>query len=156
MELPLTYRAKQVVQRAIQEAQSRGHDYVDTEHILLGLATEESGVVASELRKLHIDMSTVRIEVAKAIEPNRPSASTAMPKFAHGAKKAIEYAVEDSQKSGDNFIGAEHLLLGLLRAREGKASQVLMKLLLENGEVRRGVLQMFVKSAPESSASEQW
>jgi len=145
-----TDRARQVMQLAIQQAQRRGHDQVDTEHILLGLAKQDTGVGAEALKNLRVDRFRLQVEVALIIPPDGPMNCTSIPPLADNARKAIEYATEESRKRDNTYIGTEHLLLGLLQVREGKAAQVLIKLLLEESSVRLQVFQWFARSVSGS------
>lgn len=138
-----TDRARKVMQLANQEAQRFNHDYVGTEHILLGLLKEGSGVAANVLRNLlNIDLEKIRAEVLKLVQPG-PDMPT-MGKLPHTprAKKVIEYSLEEARNLNHNYVGTEHLLLGLLREQEGVAAQVLMNLGVRLEDVRREVLNL--------------
>ena len=138
-----TDRARKVMQLANQEAQRFNHDYVGTEHILLGLLKEGSGVAANVLRNLlNTDLDKIRAEVLKLVQPG-PDMPT-MGKLPHTprAKKVIEYSLEEARNLNHNYVGTEHLLLGLLREQEGVAAQVLMNLGIRLEDVRREVLNL--------------
>jgi ATP-dependent Clp protease ATP-binding subunit ClpC len=137
-----TDRARKVMQLANQEAQRFSHEYIGTEHILLGLVKEGSGVAANVLKNLDIDLRMIRLEVEKIVQAG-PDMVT-MGKLPHTprAKKVIEYAIEESRALNHNYVGTEHLLLGLLREQEGVASQVLMNLGLNLEDVREEVLNL--------------
>ncbi len=137
-----TDRARKVMQLANQEAQRFNHEYIGTEHILLGLIKEGSGVAANVLKNLDIDLRKIRLEVEKLVQSG-PDMVT-MGKLPHTprAKKVLEYAVEEARSLNHNYVGTEHLLLGLLREQEGVAAQVLMNLGLRLEDVREEVLNL--------------
>jgi len=137
-----TDRARKVMQLANQEAQRFNHEYIGTEHILLGLVKEGSGVAANVLRNLDIDLRKIRLEVEKLVQSG-PDMVT-MGKLPHTprAKKVIEYSMEEARNLNHNYVGTEHILLGLLREQEGVAAQVLMNLGLKLEEVREEVLNL--------------
>lgn len=135
-----TDRAKKVMALANQEAQRFKHEYIGPEHVLLGVVKEGAGVGATVLKNLKVDLRMVRIEVEKLITGGPKTATLGkLPQTPH-TKKAIEYAIDEARKIGHNFVGTEHLLLGLLRDQEGVAAQVLMNLGLKLEDVRREVL----------------
>jgi ATP-dependent Clp protease ATP-binding subunit ClpC len=138
-----TDRARKVMQLANQEAQRFNHDYVGTEHILLGLVKEGSGVAANVLKNLDIDLRKIRSEVEKIVQPGSGE-MVSMGKLPHTprAKKVIEYSIEEARNLNHNYVGTEHLLLGLLREQEGVAAQVLMNLGLKLEDVREEVLNL--------------
>jgi hypothetical protein len=136
-----TDRARKVMQLANQEAQRFGHDYVGTEHILLGLVKEGSGVAANVLKNLDIDLGRVRREVEKIV---RCPGLFWLGKLPHTprAKKVVSYAIEEARNFNHNYVGTEHVLLGLLREGEGVGGQVLMNLGLKLEDVREEVLNL--------------
>ncbi len=137
-----TDRARKVMALANQEAQRFNHEYIGTEHILLGLVKEGSGVAANVLRNLDVDLRKVRMEVEKLVKsgPEMPTMGK-LPQTPR-AKKVIEYAIEEARNLNHNYVGTEHLLLGLLREREGVAAQVLTNLGLKLEEVREEILTL--------------
>src|ERR1700683_5326074 len=139
-----TDRARKVMQLANQEAQRFNHEYIGTEHILLGLVKEGSGVAANVLKNLDIDLRKIRLEVEKIVQTGPGSEMVTMGKLAQTprAKKVIEYSIEEARTLNHNYVGTEHLLLGLLREQEGVAAQVLMNLKLKLEEVREEVLNL--------------
>jgi ATP-dependent Clp protease ATP-binding subunit ClpA len=145
-----TDRARQVMQLANQEAQRFNHEYIGTEHILLGLVQEGSGVAANVLKNLDIDLRKVRLEVEKIVQTGPDSEVVPMVKLPKTprARKVIEYAIEESRNLGHNYVGTEHLLLGLLREREGVASQVLANFGLELQRVRGEALTLLGANEP--------
>jgi ATP-dependent Clp protease ATP-binding subunit ClpC len=121
-------RARKVMQLANQEAQRRNHEYVGTEHILMGIAKEGSGVAVAILKNLDIDFCKIRLEVDKIIQDGPEMITLGKLPKTPRAKKVIEYAMEESIKFGHNYVGTEHILLGCLVEREGVAAQVLENL----------------------------
>ena len=137
-----TDRARKVMGLANQEAQRFNHEYIGTEHILLGLVKEGSGVAANVLRNLDIDLKKIRIEVEKIVQSGPNTATVGKLPYTPRAKKVIELAFEEARSLGHNYVGTEHLLLGLLREQEGVAARVLMNLGLKLEEVREEVLNL--------------
>src|SRR5437867_12391760 len=137
-----TDRARKVMQLANQEAQRFNHEYIGTEHILLGLVKEGSGVAANVLKNLDIDLRKIRLEVEKIVQTGPGAEMVTMGKLPQTprAKKVIEYSIEEARNLNHNYVGTEHLLLGLLREQEGVAAQVLMNLGLKLEDVREEVL----------------
>src|SRR6188508_3415106 len=139
-----TDRARKVMQLANQEAQRFNHEYIGTEHILLGLVKEGSGVAANVLKNLEIDLRKIRLEVEKIVQHGPGGEQVVMGRLPHTprAKKVIEYSIEEARNLNHNYVGTEHLLLGLLREQEGVAAQVLMNLGLKLEDVRDEVLNL--------------
>ncbi|MDK1030567.1 MAG: Clp protease N-terminal domain-containing protein, partial [Planctomycetia bacterium] len=144
-----TDRARKVMALAQQEAQRFNHEFVCTEHVLLGLVKEGSGVAANVLRSLDVDLKKVRFEVEKLVKSG-PDMVT-MGKLPHTprARKVIEYAIEEARHLGHNYVGTEHILLGLLREQDSVAAQVLMNLGLRLDEVRMEVMNILGAAAQE-------
>ena len=138
----LTDRARKVMALANQEAQRLNHEYIGTEHILLGLVKEGSGVGANVLKNLDIDLRKVRLEVEKLVKSGPEMVTMGKLPQTPRAKKVIEYAIEEARNLNHNYVGTEHLLLGLLREHDGVAAQVLMNLGLKLEEVREEVLNL--------------
>jgi ATP-dependent Clp protease ATP-binding subunit ClpC len=137
-----TDRARKVMALANQEAQRFNHEYIGTEHILLGLVKEGSGVGANVLKNLDVDLRKVRLEVEKLVKSGPDMVTMGKLPQTPRAKKVIEYAIEEARNLNHNYVGTEHLLLGLLREHEGVAAQVLMNLGLKLEEVREEVLNL--------------
>src|SRR6184192_2452668 len=139
-----TDRARKVMQLANQEAQRFNHEYIGTEHILLGLVKEGSGVAANVLKNLDVDLRKIRLEVEKIVQTGPGGDQVVLGKLPHTprAKKVIEYSVEEARNLNHNYVGTEHLLLGLLREQEGVAAQVLMNLGMKLEDVREEVLNL--------------
>jgi ATP-dependent Clp protease ATP-binding subunit ClpC len=137
-----TDRARKVMALANQEAQRFNHEYIGTEHILLGLVKEGSGVGANVLKNLDVDLRKVRLEVEKLVKAGPEMVTMGRLPQTPRAKKVIEYAIEEARNLNHNYVGTEHLLLGLLREHDGVAAQVLMNLGLRLEQVREEVLNL--------------
>ena len=137
-----TDRARKVMQLANQEAQRFNHEYIGTEHILLGLVKEGSGVAANVLKNLDIDLRRIRLEVEKIVQAGPDMVTMGKLPQTPRAKKVIEYSIEEARNLNHNYVGTEHLLLGLLREQEGVAAQVLINLGLKLEDVREEVLNL--------------
>ncbi|MDR0391835.1 MAG: ATP-dependent Clp protease ATP-binding subunit, partial [Planctomycetaceae bacterium] len=137
-----TDRARKVMQLANQEAQRFNHEYIGTEHILLGLIKEGSGVAANVLKNLDIDLRKIRHEVEKLVRSGPDLVTMGRLPQTPRAKKVIEFSMEEARNLNHNYVGTEHILLGLLREQEGVAAQVLMNLGLKLEDVRREVLNL--------------
>src|SRR5918997_1559580 len=137
-----TDRARKVMQLANQEAQRFNHEYVGTEHVRLGLVKEGSGVAANVLKNLDVDLRKIRVEVEKLVQTGPDMVTMGKLPQTPRAKKVIEYAIEEARNLNHNYVGTEHLLLGLLREHDGVAAQVLMNLNLKLEEVREEVLNL--------------
>lgn len=123
-----TDRARKVMWLANQEAQRFNHEYVGTEHILLGLVKEGVGVAAHVLASFGIDLRKIRLEVEKLIQSGPDIVTIGKLPQTPGTKKVMELAIEEARELNDNHVGTEHLLLGLLRHNEGVAASVLNNL----------------------------
>jgi ATP-dependent Clp protease ATP-binding subunit ClpC len=137
-----TDRARKVMALANQEAQRFNHEYVGTEHVLLGLVKEGQGVAANVLHNLQVDLKKIRLEVEKIVKSGPAMVTMGKLPQTPRAKKVIEFAIEEARNLGHNYVGTEHLLLGLLREHDGVAAQVLMNLGLKLDEVRAEVLNI--------------
>ncbi|MHC4442292.1 MAG: ATP-dependent Clp protease ATP-binding subunit [Planctomycetota bacterium] len=137
-----TDRARKVMALANQEAQRFNHEYIGTEHILLGLVKEGSGVGANVLKNLDVDLRKVRLEVEKLVKSGPDMVTMGKLPQTPRAKKVIEYAIEEARSLNHNYVGTEHLLLGLLREQDGVAARVLMNLGLKLEDVREEVLNL--------------
>jgi ATP-dependent Clp protease ATP-binding subunit ClpC len=144
-----TDRARRVVVLAQEEARYLNHNYIGTEHILLGLLNEGEGIAAHALESLDIDLASVRDEVVKIIGQGQQSPPGHIP-FTPRAKKVLELSLREALQLGHNYIGTEHILLGLIREGEGVAAQVLQQLGAELQKVRQTVIQLLSgPSGPE-------
>ncbi len=144
-----TDRARKVIQLANQEAQRFNHEYIGTEHILLGLVKEGAGVAANVLKNLNVDLRRVRLEVEKIVQSGPDMVTMGKRPQTPRAKKVIEYAVEESRALGHDYVGTEHLLLGLLREQLGVGAQVLMNLGVGLQGVREEVLGLLGQGAAD-------
>jgi ATP-dependent Clp protease ATP-binding subunit ClpA len=136
-----TDRARRVVVLAQEEARMLKHDYIGTEHLLLGLIHEGEGVAAKALESLGISLQAVRQQVEAIIGRGQQEPSGHIP-FTPRAKKALELAHREADALGHNYIGTEHILLGLIREGHGVAAQVLVKLGADLNRVRQQVIQL--------------
>ncbi len=150
-----TDRARKVMQLANQEAQRFNHEYIGTEHILLGLVKEGSGVAANVLKNLEVDLRKIRLEVEKIVQSGPDLVTMGKLPQTPRAKKVIEYAMEEARNLNHNYVGTEHLLLGLLREQEGVAAQVLMNLGLKLEDVREEVLNLLGHGIEGAETSER-
>jgi ATP-dependent Clp protease ATP-binding subunit ClpC len=148
-----TDRARKVMQLANQEAQRFNHEYIGTEHILLGLVKEGSGVAANVLKNLDIDLRKIRLEVEKIVQSGPDMVTMGKLPQTPRAKKVIEYSIEEARNLNHNYVGTEHLLLGLLREQEGVAAQVLMNLGLKLEDVREEVLNLLGHNMAQEEGS---
>jgi ATP-dependent Clp protease ATP-binding subunit ClpC len=139
----LTERARKVISLARQEAQRFNHEYVGTEHLLLGLVKEGSGVAANVLKNIGVELKRIRLEVEKMVKsgPDLIKAGSQLP-FTPRAKKVLELSLEEARHLGHNYVGTEHILLGLLKEEEGVAARVLQGLGLRPDDVREEVLNL--------------
>jgi len=143
-----TERARKVIILAKEEARRFNHDYIGTEHILLGLIREGEGVASTVLQKLGLSLENIRIEVEKLVQPGPTTQIIGDIPFTPRAKKSLELAAEEARSLGHNYIGTEHLLLGLIREGEGIASQVLLNLGLDLNSVRNEVMELLGSALP--------
>src|SRR5437667_8776733 len=148
-----TDRARKVMQLPNQEAQSFNDEYIGTEHILLGLVKEGTGVAANVLKNLDIDLRKIRMEVEKIVQAGPDMVTMGKLPQTPRAKKVIEYSIEEARNPNHNYVGTEHLLLGLLREQEGVAAQVLMNLGLKLEDVREEVLNLLGHNMDPSESS---
>ena len=136
-----TDRARRVVVLAQEEARVLNHNYIGTEHVLLGLIREGEGVAAKALESLGISQEAVRQQVEEIIGQGQQAPSGHIP-FTPRAKKVLELSLREALQLGHNYIGTEHILLGLIREGEGVAAQVLVKLGADLNRVRQQVNQL--------------
>ncbi len=148
-----TDRARKVMALANQEAQRFNHDNIGTEHLLLGLVKEGSGVGATVLKNLDVDIKKLRLEVEKYVKSGPDMVTMGKLPQTPRAKKVIEYAIEEARALNHNYVGTEHILLGLLREQEGIAAQVLMGLGLKLEDLRQEVLSLLGAGVEESPSN---
>lgn len=144
-----TERAKKVINLAREEAGRLGHDYIGTEHILLGLIREGGGVAAAVLENLGLDLERIKLEVEKSITMGGGTLTLGEVPFTPRAKRVLELAVEEAQTLGHNYIGTEHLLLGLIREGEGVASKVLEQFNLRIDKAREMTIYLLGGNLPK-------
>ena len=149
-----TDRARKVMGLARQEAQRFNHDYIGTEHILLGLVQEGSGVAASVLKNLEIDLKKIRQEVEKLVSTGTTMVTMGQLPFTPRAKKVLELSLEEASNLGHTYIGTEHLLLGLIRESEGIAAQVLRNLKVKVEDVKAEVLELLGAEPAEGGSAQ--
>src|SRR5512144_2260525 len=149
-----TDRAKKVMNLARQEAQRFNHEYLGTEHILLGLVQEGSGVAANVLKNMGIDLNKIRTEVEKIVKTGPSMVTMGQLPFTPRAKKVLELSMEEAGNLGHNYIGTEHLLLGLIKENEGIAAQVLLNLGVKLEDVREEVLDFLGADSNEEEEEE--
>ena len=154
-----TDRARKIIALAQKEAERFHHDYIGTEHLLLGLVKEGSGVAVTALNNLNVDVDKVRREVEKLVVVNDKEAPTAPLPFTPQAKRVLELASEEARALGHPYIGTEHILLGLLSENDSVAAQVLINLDLKLEDVRNEILDLLgasdVSSMPGDKAGEK-
>jgi ATP-dependent Clp protease ATP-binding subunit ClpC len=136
-----TDRARRVVVLAQEESRMLNHNYIGTEHILLGLAHEGEGVAALALESLDISIEDLRREVEQIVGQGQAAPTGHIP-FTPRARKVLELSLRESLQLGANYIGSEHILLGLIREGEGVAAQLLQKLGADLNRVRQTVIQL--------------
>jgi hypothetical protein len=136
-----THQARRVVVLAHEEARLLNHNWIGTEHLLLGLIKESEGVAAKALEELGVGLETIRGDVRAMLRPGKNALSGHIP-FTPRAKKVLELSLREALQLGHNYIGTEHILLGLVREGQGVASQVLAKLGADAARTRQVVLQL--------------
>ena len=143
-----TERARKVILLAKEEAKRFNHDYIGTEHILLGLVREGEGVAAVVLQKMGLSLQQIRLEIEKIVKPGPSTIISGDIPFDPKAKKAIELSGEEARALGHNYIGTEHILLGLIKEGEGVASIVLLNLGLDLDKVRQEIVEILGSATP--------
>jgi hypothetical protein len=146
-----TDRARRVVVLAQEEARMLDHHYIGTEHLLLGLIHEGDGVAATVLQSLNISLAAVRASVEEVIGRGGQGVATGHIPFTPRAKKVLELSLRESHRLGHDYIGTEHILLGLLREGQGVACQVLEGLGADLARVREGVVRQLALSGDPSA-----
>jgi ATP-dependent Clp protease ATP-binding subunit ClpC len=145
-----TDRARRALALANAEAGRLGREWIEPEHILLGLVKEGSGVGANVLKNLGLDLRDVRLEVEKLAEKGTGTVTTGKLPPDPGAERAMEFAIAEARQLGHSYVGTEHLLLGLLREERGVAVEVLAKFDLRLQDVRWEVMLLLEQSLPTS------
>ncbi len=148
-----TEKAKKVTNYAKQEAQRLGQEYISTEHLLLGVLREGTGMAYTILQRLDVNPKRVRLEVEKRIKRNADAVSGGRHfPYAPPARRALEYAIEEAKRHGQNYVGTEHILLGLLRESDGLAAQVLESLNVDTEDVSEELTELL---GPELGGEEE-
>jgi ATP-dependent Clp protease ATP-binding subunit ClpC len=147
-----TEQARQVVVMAQEEARALGHDYIGTEHILLGLLRDSDGTAARALASLGVTLVAARAQVVEAVGYRTGQGLTGgqIP-FTPRGKKALELALRESLNLGQNYVGSEHLLLGLIRVEDGMAARVLLTLGADAEKIGREVISLLGDPSPRSA-----
>jgi len=140
-----TDRARRIVVRAQEEARTLNHDFIGTEHILLGLVHEGQGVAAKALESLGIGLEAVRQHVEELVPPGQVEVRSGHIPFTPRAKKVLELSLSEAKVLGHPYIGTEHILLGLLREGDGVAAHVLTALGADLDGVRQRVIQLLAE-----------
>jgi len=149
-----TERARKVIILSKEEARRFNHDYIGTEHLLLGLIREGEGVAAAVLQKLGLNLENIRLEIEKLVQPGPTTQVLGDIPFTPRAKKVLELSAEEARSLGHNYVGTEHLLLGLIAEGEGVASQVLINLGLDLNKVRNEVMGLLGSVTPGFGSSQ--
>ncbi|MCK5241556.1 ATP-dependent Clp protease ATP-binding subunit [bacterium] len=144
-----TERAKKIINLAREEAARLGHDYIGTEHLLLGLIKEGGGVATAVLENIGIDLERIKLEIEKAINMGGGTMTLGEVPFTPRAKKVLELALEEAQALGHNYIGTEHILLGLIREGEGVAARVLERFNLKIEKAREMTIYLLGGNLPK-------
>jgi ATP-dependent Clp protease ATP-binding subunit ClpC len=147
-----TDRARKVVVLAQEEARTLDHDYIGTEHLLLGLINEGEGIAAQALETLGVSLERVRHDVEEIIGRGQATPPSHIP-FTPRAKKVLELSLREALQLGHNYIGTEHILLGLVREGEGVAAQVLQRLGADLARVRETVVELLPGSSESAGRS---
>lgn len=150
-----TERARKVILLAKEEAKRFNHDYIGTEHVLLGLVREGEGVAAAVLESLGLSSDNVRMEIEKLVKAGPSTLISGDLPFTPKAKKVMELSMDEAVSLGHNYIGTEHLLLGLLREGEGVAAQVLIALGLDMSKARTEVMRLLGSTTPGFGAQQK-
>ena len=145
-----TDRARKICALARHEAERLNHDYIGTEHLLLGLIVEGSGVAANVLENLDVNIERAREEVKDLVKPAPEPLLTGAFPFTPRGKKVLEFAIDEARLLGHKYVGSEHLLLGVLRETKGLGAQVLINMGLNLDDVRCEVMEFLgIKDNPE-------
>lgn len=147
-----TDRAIKVMALSNQEAQRKNHEYIGTEHILAGLVKEGNGVGAFVLQKLGVDLKKIREELDRLVKSGPDTVTMGSLPQTPRTKKVIEFAVEEARAFNHNYVGTEHLLLGLIDEEEGIAAQMLMNLGLKKAIIRSMILDVLGDTIPTNSS----
>ena len=150
-----TERVRKVIYLAREEAARLQHDYIGTEHLLLGVIREGEGIAATVLNNLGLDLDRIRQEVENMVSASGGTMTIGEIPFTPRAKRVLELAVEEARSLGHNYVGTEHLLLGLIREGEGVAAKVLLELGVDRKRVREETLKLLGGTPSSSSTPER-
>ncbi len=150
-----TERVRKVIYLAREEAARLQHDYIGTEHLLLGVIREGEGIAATVLNNLGLDLDRIRQEVENMVSASGGTMTIGEIPFTPRAKRVLELAVEEARSLGHNYVGTEHLLLGLIREGEGVAAKVLLELGVDRKRVREETLKLLGGTPSSTQASER-
>ncbi|MGI9515488.1 MAG: Clp protease N-terminal domain-containing protein, partial [Pirellulaceae bacterium] len=150
-----TDRCRKVMQLANQEAQRYNHEYIGTEHMLLAIIKEGSGIAANVLERLNIDLRRLRLDVESSMTSGPEMITMGKLPQTPRAKKVIEYAMEESHDLDHSFLGTEHLLLGLMREQESNAANALKRFDLEIDQVRNEILALLGDGTSKASTGKR-
>jgi ATP-dependent Clp protease ATP-binding subunit ClpC len=150
-----TERVRKVIYLAREEAARLQHDYIGTEHLLLGVIREGEGIAATVLNNLGLDLDRIRQEVENMVSPSGGTMTIGEIPFTPRAKRVLELAVEEARTLGHNYVGTEHLLLGLIREGEGVAAKVLLELGVDRKRVREETLKLLGGTPSGPGAAER-
>src|SRR6056297_1639303 len=153
MNYNFTDRVRKVLAMAREEAIRLQHDYVGTEHILLGLIREGEGVAAAVLTNLNVDLDEVHERVEESVRKGKATIALGELPYTSRAKKVLEYAMAEARELNHSYVGTEHLLLGLLREEKGLASKVLDELGIGLDDARSETLKLLGTDMPSSGPS---
>src|SRR6187431_3219451 len=142
MQDRFTDRVRKVIYYARDEAARLQHDYIGTEHLLLGIVREGEGIAAKVLAKLELDFEQIQQAVENMVKSSGGTLTIGEIPFTPRAKRVLELAIEEARLLGHNYVGTEHLLLGLIREGEGVAAQVLLELGADRKRVREETLKL--------------
>ncbi len=151
-----TERARKVIILAREEAEKNQHEYLGTEHLLTGILKDGGGVAIAVLQRLNVDLKQMKLEIERHMPPSSGTLIIGDIPFTARAKKVLEYSVEEARSMGHSYIGTEHMLLGLMREKDGVAARILMSVHLHYAEVREQTINLLrepVAPAPEKSTS---
>jgi len=149
-----TERARKVLVLAREEAKNYNHNYIGTEHILLGLIKEGQGVAAAVLQKLGFSLERIKLEIEKLVETGPSLVQVGEVEFTPKAKKVIELSMDEARKLGHNYVGTEHILLGLIREGEGVAAMVLQNSGLSLEKVKNEIMKLLGSAIFNMQSSE--
>jgi len=155
MQDKFTERVRKVMYLAREEAARLHHDYIGTEHLLLGILREGEGIAATVLNNLGLDLDAIRQAVESMVSASGGTMTIGEIPFTPRAKRVLELSVDEARQLGHNYVGTEHLLLGLIREGEGVAARVLLELGVDRKKVRDETLRLLGGSAPAGQAKEE-